>query len=205
MKNSASHAKAERLRLSAAELKLWHDATRNVAPLRGAGFSRRAREHDDSERPDRIAAIQLPKGEKPEIAAKAPVNEELPKLRRPFAPIEPRLRQKLSRGQVAPDAVIDLHGMDQREAFLALRNFLSRAQRGGARLVLVVTGKGRSAAEGNFVPGILRRRVPDWLCGAEYRPVVAGFEEAARPHGGSGALYVRLKRCSRPSTGKSDS
>jgi DNA-nicking Smr family endonuclease len=51
----------------------------------------------------------------------------------------------------------------------------------------------------------LRRRVPDWLCGAEYRPIVAGFEEAARPHGGSGALYVQLKRCGRPLTEKSAS
>ena len=200
MKNSV-HAKAGRRGLSAGDLKLWHEATRNVAPLRGAVLPHLPRAQVDSESPDLVPAVQSPKREKPDAAAK----KDVPRIGRPLAPIEPRLRQKLSRGQIAPDAAIDLHGMDQREAFLALRNFLSQAQRGGARLVLVVTGKGRSGAEGNVTPGILRRRVPDWLCGAEYRPIVAGFEEAARPHGGSGALYVQLKRCGRPLTEKSAS
>jgi DNA-nicking Smr family endonuclease len=197
MKNATFHAKARRRGLSAAELELWHEATRNVAPLSGAGFSRPARKQVNLGRPERIAPVQSPKGETPEAAVKAAVKEDVPRTRPPFAPIEPRLRQKLSRGQLAPDAVIDLHGLQQREAFLALRSFLLQAQNGGARLVLVVTGKGRTAAPNDVTPGILRRRVPDWLAGAEYRPIVAGFEEASRSHGGSGALYVRLKRRNR--------
>jgi DNA-nicking Smr family endonuclease len=121
-------------------------------------------------------------------------------MRQQPAAIERRLRQKLSRGRAAPDAEIDLHGMRREEAFVALRKFLLRAQSDGARLVLVVTGKGNRAASGDFARGVLRNSVPGWLCGPEYQAIVAGFEEAARPHGGSGALYVRLRRRIRPAT-----
>ena len=41
---------------------------------------------------------------------------------------------------------------------------------------------------------MLRRSVPHWLRAPELRTVVLGFEEAARHHGGAGALYVRLRR-----------
>lgn len=114
-----------------------------------------------------------------------------------LAPLERQLRQRLSRGRAAPDAEIDLHGMRQREASAALRTFLLQAQTGGARLVLVVTGKGERPDSAELTSGILRRSVPNWLRGAEYHSIVAGFEEAARLHGGSGALYVRLRRRSR--------
>jgi DNA-nicking Smr family endonuclease len=60
--------------------------------------------------------------------------------------------------------------------------------------VLVVTGKGERDSAGEQTPGVLRRSVPQWLRGAEYHSIVVGFEEASRPHGGTGALYVRLRR-----------
>ncbi len=120
----------------------------------------------------------------------------------PLAPLERRLRQKLARGHAAPDAALDLHGLRRQEAFAALREFLARAQIEGARLVLVVTGKGARPGSGEATPGILRKSVPNWLRGAEYRSIVLGFEEASRPHGGAGALYVRLRRRDRTTHGK---
>ncbi|MGB7046464.1 MAG: Smr/MutS family protein, partial [Methylocella sp.] len=101
-----------------------------------------------------------------------------------------------------PDAAIDLHGLRRQEAFAALREFLARAQIEGARLVLVVTGKGGRAASDGGAAGVLRKSVPNWLRGAEYRSIVLGFEEASRPHGGAGALYVRLRRRDRAEGGK---
>jgi DNA-nicking Smr family endonuclease len=112
----------------------------------------------------------------------------------PLAPLERRLRQKLARGRAAPEAVIDLHGMRRQEAFIALRAFLAKAQSEGARLVLVVTGKGERGALGEGTPGILRQSVPNWLREPGYHAIVVGFEEAQRPHGGAGAFYVRLRR-----------
>jgi DNA-nicking Smr family endonuclease len=40
----------------------------------------------------------------------------------------------------------------------------------------------------------LRRLAPHWLREPDLRSIVLGFEEAGRAHGGSGALYVRLRR-----------
>jgi DNA-nicking Smr family endonuclease len=193
--NSSSFGHPRR-RLSAAELEIWLEATRSVKRRPGSPSAPDARAKIDSQSPRRAAAFESPRGAGLKEASK----EAAPKWRPAIAPIERRLRQKLSRGQASPDAEIDLHGMRRREAFLALRTFLLRAQSGGARLVLVVTGKGNRAAEGDFTPGVLRKCVPDWLCSPEYQPIVAGFEEAARPHGGSGALYVRLRRRSPPAT-----
>jgi DNA-nicking Smr family endonuclease len=36
--------------------------------------------------------------------------------------------------------------------------------------------------------------VPQWLSQPEFRTFVVGFEEAHIGHGGTGALYVRIRR-----------
>lgn len=110
-------------------------------------------------------------------------------------------RRALRRRARDVDAVIDLHGMRQEEAHPALVHFVRSSCTLGRSIVLVVTGKG-GAQGSQGVPlmglgderGVLRRQTPHWLRSAELRPFVLGFEEAAAHHGGSGALYVRLRR-----------
>ncbi|MBK8456187.1 MAG: Smr/MutS family protein [Phyllobacteriaceae bacterium] len=99
-------------------------------------------------------------------------------------------RRKLAKGRLAVDAKIDLHGMTQGEAHGFLLGFLHSAHGRGLRYVLIVTGKGASFGS----DGILKRAVPSWLATPSFRVLVAGFDEAARNHGGGGALYVRLRR-----------
>jgi len=96
-------------------------------------------------------------------------------------------------------ARIDLHGLTQVAAHQRLRHFLADAQHAGHGLVLVITGKGSGRGLDGALPfgderGVLRRAVPHWLAEADLRAVVLGFEEAGPRHGGSGALYVRLRR-----------
>ena len=109
----------------------------------------------------------------------------------PLAPLERKLRRELARGRGPVDASLDLHGLTQVEAFSALRGFLAGAQARGHRLVIVVTGKGKPFSD---EPGVLKRLTPLWLRAPELRMIVLGFEEAQRHHGGTGALYVRLRR-----------
>lgn len=93
--------------------------------------------------------------------------------------------------------MIDLHGMTQAQAHQALNAFLWRAAAAGARIVLVITGKGgwRGAGDAHSgEAGVLRRQTPLWLRAPSLRTIVLSVEEAGRPHGGSGALYVRLRR-----------
>jgi len=193
-KNFSSTGKPQPRRLNAEEIELWLDVTREVARRPGSHLL----EHPQ--------ANQDPPVDFDGTARQAPGTEFQASLARrgappAIAPLERRLRQKLARGQAAPDAAIDLHGMHRQQAYLALRAFLTRAQTEGARLVLVVTGKGDRPASGGATPGILRQSVPHWLRAVEYSSIVAGFEEAARPHGGAGALFVRLSRRDRPVRG----
>lgn len=118
----------------------------------------------------------------------------------PLAPVERRLIQKMVRGLEPPAERIDLHGLTQHDALPALRGFLSIAQARGAKVVIVITGKGKRHAPGTadwldpMERGVLRRIVPHWLSSPEFRPLVIGFEEAHLAHGGAGALYVRIRR-----------
>ena len=102
--------------------------------------------------------------------------------------IDRKSRKKIIKGRMPIEARIDLHGMNQNSAISKLRNFLLQAQSNDFRLVLVITGKGEAGH------GILRRQVPNWLTNSDMMNVVSGFQEAHISHGGSGALYVRLKR-----------
>jgi DNA-nicking Smr family endonuclease len=99
--------------------------------------------------------------------------------------------RRLARGLADVDARIDLHGMRQERAFAALSAFLRHAQARGARVALVITGKGGAR---DAERGVLRQVVPDWLGRPDFRDLVVGFEEASRRHGGAGALYVRVRQ-----------
>ncbi|HEX4041720.1 MAG TPA: Smr/MutS family protein [Xanthobacteraceae bacterium] len=175
-----------RRRVSEEEHSLWAGIAREVTPLRKA------------------AAKAKPAAPAGELAAAPPrpaKKTEAPPLATPLplVALDRRLKQRVARGNHAIAARIDLHGMTQRQAHAALIDFLRRAQADDARLVLVVTGKGRgtSAHDGHErgqERGVLRRQVPMWLALPEFRRFVVGFDEAHHTHGGQGALYVRVRR-----------
>ena len=110
--------------------------------------------------------------------------------------IDRKTATRLSRGSVAIDARVDLHGMTQDAAHHRLLRFLEAARADGGKIVLVITGKGAPAnhGPGESGRGVLRRVVPEWLRSAAFGSLVSGYENAGRRHGGEGALYVRLRR-----------
>lgn len=114
----------------------------------------------------------------------------------PLGGLDRKTLTRLGRGSVAIDARIDLHGMTQETAHHRLLRFVETARADGARIVLVITGKGAPDMPelGGGGRGILRRAVPEWLRSPAFRLHVSGYESAGRRHGGEGAIYVRLKR-----------
>ncbi len=188
MKEPRTLFKSSEKGLSDDDIELWLHVTRHVKVRPGA---------QRPPAPTRSAAAKPPPAKsvtsKSEAAAPPPTKPALP----PLVPLERRMRQKVSRGRLGVDGVIDLHGLRQSAAHDALIGFLLRAQADGAKLVIVVTGKGRSSRDETGYGregGVLRRFVPQWLASPELRSVVIGYEEAAAPHGGGGALYVRIRR-----------
>ncbi len=105
-------------------------------------------------------------------------------------PIDRPTHKKIAKGRVVIEARIDLHGLTQSEAYGLLLGFLQRAHLRKLRHVLVITGKGSSLGS----DGVLRQAVPLWFSTPSFRILVNGYEDAARNHGGTGAIYVRMRR-----------
>ena len=159
------------------DVALWQLAMRDVEPL---------------PKP-KVEATQLPPKKLPKAAPKAHVPMPVPVAAAHTTPapardLDRRTQQKLERGQMAIDAVLDLHGMTQEEAYGALNSFVLRGYHAGLRCVLVITGKGRAGA------GVLKARLPDWLDAPALRPAVLRTVPAQQKHGGGGAFYVLLRR-----------
>lgn len=198
--------------LSGEEARLWAEIAKLITPLRGRArpavqvqdAPQSSATRDPAAKPGKAAArpaqsLRAPKLPKsPPSPARAPTAapyQAPPQLPRPPAGLDRPARLGLRRGNLPIEARIDLHGMYQAEAHAALTGFILRARAAGHAHVLVVTGKGGPDFHDAFSErGVLRRSVPHWLRGPELRGIVLGFEEAARHHGGSGALYVRLRR-----------
>ena len=104
---------------------------------------------------------------------------------------------KMTRGRIDPEARIDLHGLTMAEAHPRLNRFILNAVADQKRLVLVITGKGKSKPDSGPIPerlGVLRHQVPHWLHMPPLRAHVLQISEANQKHGGHGAYYVYLRR-----------
>jgi DNA-nicking Smr family endonuclease len=165
------------------EVKVWGLVTGTVDPLPGRAVPQGAAtpppEAKATEVPARVPAV------KAKAAKPAPAK---PRVTGEKDPIEPRRKHRIAKAREPLGGRLDLHGYDQDRAKAALEGFLGRAFDDGVRAVLVITGKG---VQGD---GVLRRRVPEWLAAPQLAHMVAGVSEAARHHGGAGALYVALKK-----------
>ena len=169
-------------RLSAEDRILWNRVARSTVPLPHQKL-------DSDPEPVEIGALgEFVPTARPPHPVKQPADGHKP-ARRP-APLDATDRRKLSRGRLPIEARIDLHGMNQGEAHTLLLSFLHRAHSRGLRHVLVVTGKGTSRGS----EGVLRRAVPGWLATPPFSAIVSAHADAARQHGGEGAIYVRLRR-----------
>jgi DNA-nicking Smr family endonuclease len=181
-----------RRRLSEEEQRLWSGITRSVAPLKREPPAVPNRDVSPVERavPQSARRRAEPLAHSAKPATKLAI-KQAPTL----GGLDRRQKQRLARGTEPIDARIDLHGRTQSEAHAALLGFLRHAQAGGARFVLVITGKGGFSALGTGGErGILKRQVPLWLRQAEFRSYVLAAEDAHRSHGGGGALYIRIRR-----------
>src|SRR5437016_11039910 len=119
--------------LSPEERVLWTTVTRSVAPLREPAAIDEDAEAKAAGTAPRTASSGKPASVKP---------EQTERKQPPLAAFGRRMKQRVARGKETIDGRLDLHGLTQSEAHAALLRFLRTASSRGARLVLVITGKG---------------------------------------------------------------
>ena len=171
--------------LTAEDRILWGRVARSVTPMKG-----RTVEPDEPEADAFAVMLEAEPARKPQHPGRAPASLPAREHRPPSHGFDRPTRAKLAKGRLAIEGKVDLHGLTQSEAHALLLSFLHRAYADGRRHVLVVTGKGASLGS----DGVLRRAVPGWLATPPFRVLVGAHEPAAARHGGSGALYIRLRR-----------
>jgi DNA-nicking Smr family endonuclease len=183
-----------RRRLSDEEAALWQGVIRSISPLRRAPKRRSEPVTPETERSAAKSRPIPPLKSAGKPAPAAPPASSKPVAPPPLAPLGRKLKQRIARGSRDIDGRLDLHGFTQAEAYDALLHFLRGRQASGAKLVLVITGKGARGGDAHGERGVLKRMVPLWLRLPEFRSFVIGFESAAIGHGGEGALYVSLRK-----------
>ena len=105
--------------------------------------------------------------------------------------VNKRMRAKLERGIIRPEATLDLHGYSKAEAKNILFDFIKKAIDYNKRCVLIITGKKNTTLGAK---GILRQQLPFWLKENNIARMVLLDCYAAVRDGADGARYVLLRK-----------
>jgi DNA-nicking Smr family endonuclease len=162
-------------RLSQAEAELWMVATADVRPARA--------------RPKRPAPPPAA-GNAGAIGAFAFGGRPAPEASAAADRLDPRTFVKIKRGRIGRRSSV-FTGCGRRRRSASLTAFLRRCQANGARIAIIVMTR-LTRDEGGAAP-----RRADVAQAPICATLSLGFGEAARHHGGEGALYVRIRRADR--------
>jgi DNA-nicking Smr family endonuclease len=86
---------------------------------------------------------------------------------------------------------LDLHGFNADDAHNLLLGFVKENYLAGKRCLLVIPGRGKNSPDGR---GILREQIQYWLIRDPFKRVLLAFSTAQPQHGGTGALYLLLRK-----------
>jgi len=142
-------------------------------------------------RPDVTVHVAVPRPITPKAAPVpvAPVSDipDDPETSYVAAGVDRRELRKLRRGEHAPVQRLDLHGLKSAEAVAKVKRFIQSA-RVSCRCVAIVHGRGLNSTDN---VAVLKPRVREAL---RQLPGVLAFSNAPGSDGGSGAVYVLLKK-----------
>lgn len=98
--------------------------------------------------------------------------------------------RKLKQGRYEAEAILDMHRMTVARARREVFEFIEESHRLGLRSLLLIHGKGESKPQQER-SSILKAYVNHWLRELE---IVQAFHSARNAHGGTGAVYVLLRK-----------
>ena len=169
-------------RLAPDEKALWAKVIATVRPLHG--------ETPDEPLPE--AEVQAPAPHPQPRAAPRPA--PAPPRAEPGTTLDGSWDRRLSRGLVQPDVTVDLHGNNLADAYALLDSRLEQAVAMGARVLLLITGKPPREDSRPVKRGAIRAAVGHWLAASRHASSIAAVRGAHPRHGGTGALYIVLRR-----------
>jgi len=105
--------------------------------------------------------------------------------------LDSKIFQQLKAGRLSAEGHLDLHGQNADQALDSLLFFMRESYLAGRRMVLVIPGRGKNSPHGL---GILRQELQTWLTREPLRRIVLAFCTAQPRDGGTGALYVLLRK-----------
>jgi DNA-nicking Smr family endonuclease len=172
-------------RLAADERALWEKVIATVRPLH-------AQAPETALAEPAAPAEAAPKKPRPKPPVKIVATSQPPV--QPGTTLDGTWDRRLSRGVVQPDLVVDLHGHGLASAYSLLDSRLEQAVAMGARVLLLITGKPRGGEGESTKRGAIRAAVGDWLNASRHAADIAAVRGAHPRHGGSGALYIVLRK-----------
>ena len=105
--------------------------------------------------------------------------------------LDSKIFQQLKAGRLSAKGHLDLHGQNADQALDSLLFFMRESYLAGRRMVLVIPGRGKNSPRGL---GILRQELQTWLTREPLRRIVLAFCTAQPKDGGTGAIYVLLRK-----------
>jgi len=105
--------------------------------------------------------------------------------------LDRRLLRRLRQGHFAVQAHLDLHGKTRQEARALVEQFMADSRRSRKRCVLIVHGRGLNSKD--QIP-VLKESLKVWLARGRIARLVLAFCSARPSDGGTGAVYVLLRR-----------
>ena len=105
--------------------------------------------------------------------------------------LDSKIFQQLKAGRLSAEGHLDLHGQNADQALDSLLFFMRESYLAGRRMVLVIPGRGKNSPRGL---GILRQELQTWLTREPLRRIVLAFCTAQPKDGGTGAIYVLLRK-----------
>ena len=93
-----------------------------------------------------------------------------------------------NKGNIFIENKLDLHGFNLDEARNLLENFINQSIKNKNRVILVITGKGK---EGE---GTIKNNILSWLNSKDLRNKILAVNYASRKHGGTGAIYILIRK-----------
>lgn len=110
--------------------------------------------------------------------------------------IDRNTMRRFKREEFAVEGVLDLHGFTEAKAYEAVKNFILSSYMSAKRCVIIITGKGSFHVDEDIfaTKGVLKTSVPQWLNNPELSGLILSYIHPSEKLGGSGALYILLRR-----------